>query len=164
MQVRIKNEPNAVVQSFQLAAWQTLTHRFKLHCMKSRSLALLGLLAVTLTAARAQDDGSLPFPVSIGGQAATYKKGEPFARLAKPVKNDAAIEVTTKAAMTIINVNKANDKGEPASNGQPAIIILQNTNKGSLAGTMDKSKVAPGSYAMSVVADGKTATILFKVE
>jgi hypothetical protein len=132
--------------------------------MKSISLALFGLFAITFTAARAQDDGSLPFPVSIGGQAATYKKGEPFARLAKPVKNDAAIEVTTKAAMTIINVNKTNDKGEVAPNGNPAIIILQNTNKGSLAGTMDKSKIAPGSYAMSVVADGKTATILFKVE
>ncbi len=132
--------------------------------MKFTSLALLAVFTLGLTAAFAQDDGSLPFPVSIGGQAATYKKGEPFAKLAKPVKSDAAIEVTTKAALTIINVNKTNDKGEPAPGGNPAIIMLQGTNKGSLAGTMDKSKIAPGSYAMSVVADGKTATILFKVE
>jgi len=152
------------MQSSRLAAWQSVAHRIKLHCMKPIALALLGFFAFTFTAARAQEDGALPFPVSIGGQAATYKKGEPFARMPKPVKNDAAIEVTTKAAMTIINVNKVNDKGEPAPNGNPAIILLQNTNKGSLAGTMDKSKIAPGSYAMSVVADGKTATILFKVE
>lgn len=132
--------------------------------MKSSLFALLGILSISFSSALAQDDGSLPFPVSIGGQAATYKKGEPFAKLAKPVKNDAAIEVTTKATMTIINVNKVNDKGEPAPNGQPAIILLQNTNKGTLAGTMDKSKIAAGSYAMSVVADGKTATILFKIE
>ena len=132
--------------------------------MKSIPFALAVIFAMTLCSLHAQDDGSLPFPVSIGGQAATYKKGEPFAKLAKPVKNDAAIEVTTKAATTIINVNKVNDKGEPVPNGQPAIILLNNTTKGSLAGTMDKSKIAPGSYAMSVVADGKTATILFKVE
>jgi hypothetical protein len=132
--------------------------------MESIPFALLALLAVSLASACAQEDGALPFPVSIGGQAATYKKSEPFARLAKPVKNDAVIEVTTKAPMTIINVNKTNDKGEVAPNGNPAIIILQNTNKGSLAGAMDKSKIAPGSYAMSVVADGKTATILFKIE
>jgi len=106
----------------------------------------------------------LPFAVSVGGQAAVYKAGEPFARLAKPVKNDAAIEVTTGAAMTIINVSKVNEKGEPVPGGSPAVILLQNTNKGSLAGTMDKQKLAAGSYLLSVVADGKTASILFSIE
>lgn len=129
--------------------------------MKTLILTLLSMFAFGLTPGRAQDDGSLPFPVSLGGQAATYKKGEPFAKVATPVKSDAAIEVATKGGeMIIINVNKTNAKGEPA----PAIILLQGTNKGSLAGTMDKSKLAPGDYMLSVVAEGKTATILFKVE
>ena len=133
--------------------------------MKTLLLTSLSILTLGLAAARAQDDGSLPFPVSIGGQAATYKKGEPFAKLAKPVKNDAPIEDTAKAdQMIIINVNKTNEKGEPAAGAAPAVILLQNTNKGSLAGTMDKQKIAPGSYAISVVAAGKTATILFKIE
>jgi hypothetical protein len=132
--------------------------------MKTFLFALLGIFTIGVAATRAQDDGTLPFPVSLGGQAATYKKGEPFAKVAKPVKNDAAIEVTAKGDPIIINVNKTNAKGEPAPGGTPAIILLQGTNKGSLAGTMDKSKLAAGDYMLSVVADGKTATILFKVE
>jgi hypothetical protein len=133
--------------------------------MKTLLITLLSMLAFGLTPSRAQDDGSLPFPVSLGGQAATYKKGEPFAKVAAPVKNDAAIEVAAKGGeMIIINVNKTNAKGEPAPGGAPAIILLQGTNKGSLAGTMDKQKLAAGDYMLSVVADGKTATILFKVE
>jgi len=124
------------------------------------------LIAILLGFAQlhAQDTTALPFAVSVGGQAAVYKAGEPFARLAKPVKNDAAIEVTTGAAMTIINVSKVNEKGEPVPGGSPAVILLQNTNKGSLAGTMDKQKLAAGSYLLSVVADGKTASILFSIE
>ena len=132
--------------------------------MKTLLLVLLSIVTTGLVAARAQDDGSLPFPVSVGGQAATYKKGEPFAKLAKPVKNDAALDVTAKAdQMIIINVHKTDAKGAPVPGGQPAIILLQNTNKGTLAGTMDKSKRAPGDYLLSVVAAGKTATILFKI-
>ena len=129
--------------------------------MKTFLLAFLSIVTIGLS----QDDGSLPFPVSVGGQAATYKKGEAFAKLAKPVKNDAALEVTAKAdQMIIINVNKTDDKGAPVAGGQPAIIILQNTNKGTLDATMDKQKLAPGNYMLSVVCAGKTATILFKIE
>jgi hypothetical protein len=133
--------------------------------MKTLLLAVLSVVITGLVTATAQDDGSLPFAVSLGGQAATYKKGEPFAKVAKPVKNDAAIEVTAKAdGLIIINVNKTDEKGAPAPGGQPAIILLQNTSKGTLAGTMDKQKLAAGNYLLSVVAEGKTASILFKVE
>ena len=131
--------------------------------MKTLLLAFLSIITTGIVSA--QDDGSLPFGVSLGGQAATYKKGEPFAKVANPVKNDAAIEVAAKAeGIIIINVNKTDDKGAPAAGGQPAIILLQGTNKGTLAGTMDKQKLAAGTYLLSVVADGKTASILFKVE
>ncbi len=131
--------------------------------MKTLLLAFLSI--VTTATVSAQDDGSLPFGVSLGGQAATYKKGEPFAKVANPVKNDAAIEVSAKAeGLIILNVNKTDDKGTPAAGGQPAIILLQGTNKGTLAGTMDKQKLAAGTYLLSVVAEGKTASILFKVE
>lgn len=132
--------------------------------MKFLLLAIVSIFTFGVATSHAQDAGSLPFPVSLGGQAATYKKGEPFAKVAAPVKNDAAIEVTAKGNPIIINVNKTDAKGQPAPGGAPAIILLQGTNKGSLAGTMDKSKLAAGDYMLSVVADGKTATILFKVE
>lgn len=124
---------------------------------------LCSILALGLSSLQAQD-GSLPFPVSIGGQAATYKAGDPFAKVAAPVKNDASIEVSAKAGTIIINVNKTNEKGEPEAGGQPAVILLQGTNKGALNQSMDKRKLAAGNYILSVVADGKTASILFKVE
>ncbi len=133
--------------------------------MKTFLPTILSIFILSIVSVCAQDDGSLPFGVNLGGQAATYKKGEPFAKVAKPVKNDAAIEVSAKAdQMIIINVNKTDEKGAPAAGGQPAVILLQNTNKGTLAGTMDKQKLAAGNYLLSVVADGKTASILFKVE
>jgi hypothetical protein len=72
--------------------------------LKKFALGLLGTFALGLTNLPAQD-GSPPFPVSLGGQAATYKAGEPFAKVANPVKNNAAIEVSAKSDMTIINVN-----------------------------------------------------------
>jgi hypothetical protein len=122
-----------------------------------------GILALGLATLQAQD-GSLPFPVSLGGQAATYKAGEPFAKVAKPVKSDAAIDVTTKADMIIINVNKTNEKGEPEGAGQPAVILLQGTTKSALDKSMDKRKFAAGNYLLSVVAEGKTASILFKID
>lgn len=140
----------------------TFRSLYSIH-MKTLILALFSLVSLGLVAGHAQEDGALPFAVNLGGQAATYKKGEPFAKVAKAVKNDAAIEVTSTGNPIIINVAKTNAKGEPAG-AAPAIILLQGTNKGSLAGTMDKQKLAAGDYMLSVVADGKTATILFKVE
>jgi len=132
--------------------------------MKTILLALLSALFLGLGLSQAQDYNALPFPVSLGGQAAAYKKGEPFAKVAKAVKNDAAIEISAQGNPIIINVNKTDDKGQPAPGASPAVIILQGTSKGSLAGTMDKQKLAAGNYILSVIADGKTATILFKIE
>jgi hypothetical protein len=131
--------------------------------MKKLVVGLGASLALGHATLQAQD-GSLPFPVSLGGQAATYKAGEPFAKVPKSVKSDAAIEVSAKADMIIINVNKTNEKGEPESGGQPAVILLQGTNKGALDKSMDKRKFAAGNYLLSVVAEGKTASILFKIE
>jgi len=131
--------------------------------LKKFTFGLCVPIVLGLTAVQAQDS-SLPFPVSIGGQAATYKAGEPFAKVAKPVKSDAAIEVSAPADMIIINVSKTNEKGEPDAAGQPAVILLQGTNKGALNQSMDKRKFEAGNYIMSVVAAGKTASILFKIE
>src|SRR5882757_3453466 len=117
--------------------------------MKTLLLALFSILSLGLVTSSAQDDGALPFAVNLGGQAATYKKGEPFAKVAKAVKNDAAIEVTAKGNPIIINVNKTDAKGGPVAGASPAIILLQGTNKGTLAGTMDKSKLAAGDYMLS---------------
>ena len=87
--------------------------------MKTFLVSLFSVLAIGLVNLHAQADGALPFPVNVGGQAATYKKGEPFAKLAKPVKNDAAIEITAKADLFIINVGKCNAERLPALGRRP---------------------------------------------
>src|SRR5579862_4791128 len=110
--------------------------------MKTLPFSFLLILIPVFGRAQAQDTTSLPFAVTVGGQAATYKAGDAFAKLDKPVKNDAAIEVDSKAAMIIINATATNEKGEPTAGATPAVILLQNTNKGTLAGTMDKKTLA----------------------
>lgn len=132
--------------------------------------SILSLLALTLcsiapAAALAQDGGPLPFPVTVGGQAAVAKAGEPFAKIPSPVAADAAVEVAVNAPMTIINVTAYDvAKKEPVAGAATAIILLQGTPKGSLDKTMDSKKLAPGNYIMSVVADGKTDSVMLQVK
>lgn len=122
---------------------------------------LLSFLACGLAAgaALAQSEGPLPFTVSLGGVAAVAKAGEPFATVDKPVAADAAIAVGAKADMIIVNVSRLGADGTPDPNVQPAVILLQNTQNGSLGKTMDQQKLASGPCLMSITADGQTALI-----
>ena len=47
---------------------------------------------------------SLPFPVSVGGQAA--EDGTPFAKIENPVAADAELSVGSKDAMKVLCANK----------------------------------------------------------
>jgi hypothetical protein len=105
---------------------------------------------------------SLPFPVSIGGQAA--KDGTPFAKIESPVTADAELTVESKSDMIIVNVNKVNAKNEPVQGSTPAVILLQGKNKTNIDKTMDGKKLSAGNYVMSVVSEGKTASILFTIK
>jgi hypothetical protein len=105
---------------------------------------------------------SLPFPVSVGGQAA--KDGTPFAKIENPVAADAELSVDTKSDMIIVNVGAVNAKNEPAEGATPAVILLRNKTKTTLDKTMDNKKLAAGNYLMSVVSEGKTASILFTIK
>ena len=122
--------------------------------MKNIIYTLLTTLVFTLSSFAGD---ALPFKVSVGGQAA--KDGAPFAKIADPVAANAAIEVDTKAEMIIINVHKTKADGTPDEQSTPAIILLQGTNKGTLDQTMDKKKLAPGKYLLSISAGEKTASI-----
>ena len=105
---------------------------------------------------------SLPFPVSVGGQPA--KDGTPFAKIESSVSADAELSVQSKDAMIIVNVNAVNAKNEPVAGSTPAVILLQGKNKTNLDKTMDGKKLAPGNYVMSVVSEGKTASILLTIK
>ena len=100
---------------------------------------------------------SLPFPVSVGGQAA--KDGTPFAKIENPVAADAELSVESKDGMIIVNVNAVNAKNEPVPGAAPAVILLQGKTKTNLDKTMDGKNLAPGNCIMSVVNEGKTASI-----
>jgi hypothetical protein len=103
---------------------------------------------------------SLPFPVSLGGQAA--KDGTPFAKIKNPVAADAELAVQSKGDMIIVNVNRMTAKNEPVL-GLPAVIFLQGKTKTNIDKTMDGKKLPRGNYIMSVVSEGKTASILFTI-
>jgi hypothetical protein len=105
---------------------------------------------------------SLPFPVSVGGQAA--KDGTPFAKIENPVAADAELSVQSKDGMIIVNVNAVNAKNEPVPGSTPAVILLQGKTKTSLDKTMDGKKLTTGNYIMSVVSEGKTASIRLTIK
>jgi hypothetical protein len=105
---------------------------------------------------------SLPFPVSVGGQAA--KDGTPFARIENPVAADAELSVESKDGMIIVNVNAVNAKNESVPGSTPAVILLQGKTKTNLDKTMDGKKLVAGNYLMSVVSEGRTATILVTIK
>jgi len=105
---------------------------------------------------------SLPFPVSVGGQAA--KDGTPFAKIENPVAADAELSVQSKDSMIIVNVNAVNAKNEPVPGSTPAVILLQGKSKTNLDKTMDGKKLASGNYVMSVVSEGKTASIVVTIK
>jgi hypothetical protein len=105
---------------------------------------------------------SLPFPVSLGGQAA--KDGTPFAKIENPVAADAELVVDSKSDMIIVNVNLVNAKNEPVPGSTPAVILLQGKTKTTIDKTMDGNRLSAGNYIMSVVSKGKTASILFTIK
>jgi hypothetical protein len=70
---------------------------------------------------------SLPFPVSVGGQAA--KDGTPFAKIQNPVAADAELSVESKDGMIIVNLHAVNAKNEPVPGSTPAVILLQGKTK-----------------------------------
>jgi hypothetical protein len=105
---------------------------------------------------------SLPFPVSLGGHAA--KDGTPFAKIDNPIAPDAELSVESKSGMIIVNVNMVNAKNEPVQGSTPAVILLQGKTKTNIDKTMDGKKLTAGNYLMSVVSEGKTASILFTIK
>ena len=105
---------------------------------------------------------SLPFPVSLGGQ--TAKDGTPFAKIEDPVASDAELAVESKSDMIIVNVNRVTAKNEPVPGSTPEVILLQGKTKTNIDKTMDGKKLSAGNYIMSVVSEGKTASILFTIK
>ena len=108
----------------------------------------------------------LPFGVKLGGQAAA-PKNDICAAVADPVANNAEIEIDApKNDMMIINVFSSDDKGNvgTASKARAIILIQKGENKTTLDKTNEKNILKAGTYTMNVVAEGKTARVVFTVK
>jgi hypothetical protein len=126
-----------------------------------KPLLLLFIISAAFLYALLASD-SLPFPVSLGGQPA--KDGMPFAKIENPVAANAELAVESKSDMIIVNVNMVTAKNEPVQGSTPAVILLQGKTKTNIDKTMDGKKLPSGNYIMSVVSEGKTASILFTIK
>lgn len=124
--------------------------------------ALVTFLITAAAAITSLASDSLPFGVTLGGQAA--KDGSPFASIEKPVANNAELVVAGKADLIIVNVSPADDKGNPKEGATPVVILLQGASKTTLDKTLDGQKLASGKYAMNVTMDGKTALVKFEIK
>ena len=134
---------------------------FGINLFVMKRLLLLFIISAAFPYALLASD-SLPFPVSLGGQAA--KDGTPFAKIENPVAPDAELAIDSKSDMIIVNLNIVNAKNEPIPGSAPAVILLQGKTKTTIDKTMDGKKLSAGNYIMSVVSEGKTASILFTVK
>ena len=119
----------------------------------------------------AQDGGPpvpevLPFAVAIGGHdAAKSERVAVAAVIDQPVPADAAIEVRGVDGTIIINAVPSDESAEPLDPAAaPKVIILQDAGKGTLADTMDGSRLESGTTLLNIIGGGKTARVLVTIE
>ncbi len=122
-------------------------------------------LACLIAALSAEERPALyPFDVTLGGTKAEMKAGnEIFAEVSKPVAPDAVLSLEKEVPMLIVNAFPCKEDGSVEETQAVAIIFAQNVKEVKLDATMDKKKLAPGTYLANVVADGKTSRIVFVV-
>ena len=124
---------------------------------------LMGLVAVL--GEEAERPLLYPFEVTLGGQKAEIGEwGDLFAVVKEPVKADAVLSLEKEAPMLIVNAFPCKEDGTILMDGAPAAVIFANqTKEVKLDATMDKKELAPGTYLMNVVANGKTSRVVFTV-
>lgn len=106
-----------------------------------------------------------PFDVALGGQKAKIGEwGDLFAVVKVPVKADALLTLENEAPMLIVNAFPCKEDGTILMDGAPtAVIFAKQTKEVKLDATMGQKKLAPGTYLMNVVANGKTSRVVFTV-
>src|SRR2546423_6768002 len=84
---------------------------------------------------------SLPFPVSLGGQAA--KDGTPFAKVQNPVTADAELAGESKGGMIILKVNPVAAKKETVPRSTPPGLFSPGQNQKHIHKKKDGKKASP---------------------
>src|SRR5258707_9254286 len=90
---------------------------------------------------------SLPFPVSLGGQAA--KDGTPFAKIENPVAADAELAGETKSDMIILKGNMGTAKKETGPRSKPPGIFLEGKTQKNNDKKKDGKKLSFRKYIIS---------------
>lgn len=130
--------------------------------MKRR--VFLAIIASVLPVFSAEPPPLYPFEVTLGGQKAAVKNHDDiFAVVAEPVQGNAALTIAEKSPMLIVNAFPCKEDGTVMMDRPAAVIFAQDVNEVKLDQTMDKQKLAPGTYLMNVVAHQKTSRVVFTV-
>lgn len=110
-----------------------------------------------------------PFDVTLAGQEAQIE-GDPqfaiFAKIPKPVTNDAEIVLAAEPETVFVNIFRCNEKGEVSreDSANVKVIVAPNANRMKLNATMDKSVLEDGLYLMNIVLSSKgTSRVMFRV-
>jgi hypothetical protein len=106
----------------------------------------------------------LPFTVTIAGQNATMEPEQPYATISEPVTGDAEVMVEVEGGTVILDLSKAKADGSRDDEAEPAIHLLRGTKMGLLHKLHHGRKIEPGIYYLSVVADGRSASIRFSMK
>lgn len=107
---------------------------------------------------------ALPFPVTVGGQAAQAEG--PVARTAVPVAADALVEAGAKGEMMLINIFRSDAKGNVTTANASAqeIIMVNGASNAKLNQTMSKKPLSAGQYLMNIVVGSNTSRVTFTVK
>ena len=133
--------------------------------MNTLKLFTIILCTIISTSALKAESVILPFDVEIDGQTAEIAhENALFGTIKLPVAADAKLTAKIETQMLIINVFPCDGKGIPTAGAAPAIIMAQGSNETTLANTMDKKALKPGTYIANIVASGKTSRVFFTVK
>lgn len=107
---------------------------------------------------------TLPFDVTIGGQAAQMNN-EFCAKIAEPVDDNAEISVGINSKNTIVlTVTPGTKEGLVQHGKKPEVLTITNNQKTALDKTYSGKKIKPGLYILNANADNKVASIIFEIK
>ncbi len=134
--------------------------------MKKITLFLLCLVSFNVFAQTPSN--VLPFGVKLGGQDAVLANPtDIFARVSQAITSDAELEVMEPVSGTlIVNAFHTDNQGniDKSTQNAPEILFASGTNKTRINQTMSKNPLKPGFYLANIVANGRTARVVFEVK
>jgi len=131
--------------------------------MKNLPLILIVLAGAAIPAA-AEEGERMPFPVIVANEEASITPGEQFARISTAVPPNAEVRVQTEHPMVVINVTPADANGTQKEGALPRMIVIDSSGRSALDRTLDRQKLKPGHYLMTVAAGRSSVPVFLQVQ